>query len=75
VRGFEAGNKWSPAFVAEARKRGMPVYAYTVNDEPTMRHLIEIGVTGIESDALVDLVRVAKDFRAGHLRVAADSRP
>lgn len=75
IRGFEAGNKWSAAFVADARAHGMPVYAYTVNDEPTMRHLIEIGVAGIETDALSDLVRTAKRLSPSFPRVAMHSRP
>jgi glycerophosphoryl diester phosphodiesterase len=38
------------AFIAEAHKHGMPVYVFTINDEPTLRSLIAMGVDGIETD-------------------------
>jgi glycerophosphoryl diester phosphodiesterase len=42
------------------RKAGVPVFVWTINDEPTMRGLIEAGVTGIVTDfpqRLVPLLR------------------
>ena len=56
---FEIPNA-TPAFIADAQARGMPVYAYTINDEPTMRQLIEGGVDGIETDDPALAVRVAR---------------
>lgn len=46
---FEIPN-WSPAFIAAAHAHKMPVYVYTVNDEPTIRRLLDAGVDGIETD-------------------------
>ncbi len=56
---FEIPNA-TPAFIADAHARGMPVYAYTINDEPTMRRLIEGGVDGIETDDPALAIRVAR---------------
>ena len=50
ITGFEVGANWSPEFVAAAHVHGLPVYAYTINDGPIMRKLIEMGVDGIETD-------------------------
>jgi glycerophosphoryl diester phosphodiesterase len=50
ISGFEVGANWSPEFVAAAHAYGLPVYAYTINDGPIMRKLIEMGVDGIETD-------------------------
>ena len=47
---LEIGANWSREFVAAANAHGLAVYAYTINDEPTMRELIEMGVDGIETD-------------------------
>jgi len=62
VWGFELGDDWPPSFVAEARFKGWPVIAYTVNDEPTMRSLIEMGVTAIETDDPKLLLRVKREL-------------
>ncbi len=37
-------------FVMRAQKAGFPIYIWTVNDEPTMVKLIEMGVDGIITD-------------------------
>jgi len=50
VGGFEIGECWPPRFIQGARHAGMVVFAYTVNDEGTMRRLIRMGVDGIETD-------------------------
>jgi len=60
VWGFELGDDWPSSFIAEARFKGWPVLAYTVNDEPTMRSLIEMGVTAIETDDPKLLLRVKR---------------
>ena len=38
------------AFVAAAHKRGLVVHAWTIDDEPTMARLLEMGVDGIVTD-------------------------
>jgi glycerophosphoryl diester phosphodiesterase len=50
VRGFEVGDAWQEDFIAAAHAEGMPVYAYTVNDEAALRALLARGVDGIETD-------------------------
>lgn len=62
IAGFDMAN-WSPAFVAAAHAHGMPVYAFTVNDETAMRELIEIGVDGIETDFPGLLLRLINQTR------------
>ena len=62
VWGFELGDDWPSSFVAEARFKGWPVIAYTVNDESTMRSLIEMGVTAIETDDPKLLVRLKREL-------------
>ena len=58
---FEIANA-SPSFIAAAHQHGMPVWAYTVNDEATMRTLIESGIDGIETDDPSLAVRVATEL-------------
>jgi glycerophosphoryl diester phosphodiesterase len=41
------------------RKYGLKVVPYTVDDEPTMQHVIDLGVDGLISDDPTLLVRVA----------------
>lgn len=62
VWGFELGDEWPSSFIAEARFKGWPVIAYTVNDEPTMRSLIEMGVTSIETDDPKLLLRIKREL-------------
>ena len=58
---FEIANA-SPSFIAAAHQHGMPVWAYTVNNEATMRTLIESGIDGIETDNPSLAVRVATEL-------------
>ena len=60
--GFEFGDDWPPAFIGDAVSHGVPVIAYTVNDEPTMRRLIELGVSGIETDDPSLLLKVVSSL-------------
>lgn len=46
--------------VPELERRGLRVVPYTVNDEPTMQHVIDLGVDGIISDYPERLQLVAK---------------
>jgi glycerophosphoryl diester phosphodiesterase len=45
-------------FVKAAHRAGLPVHVWTVNDEPTMIDLLELGVDGIMSDRIALLQRV-----------------
>ena len=46
----------TPAMVAEAHAAGLRVMPYTVDNEPMMRHLVEMGVDGLITDR-PDLLR------------------
>lgn len=51
VRGFNsAAGSVNAEFMREAARRGMPVFAWTVNDPAEMRRLAALGVTGILTD-------------------------
>ncbi len=47
-------------FVRAAHRAGLPVHVWTINDEPTMSDLLDLGVDGIMSDRL----RLLKDVFA-----------
>ena len=53
----------TPESIAMAHRHGVEVHVWTVNDEPTMRELLEMGVEGIFSD-----------FPSLALKVAASGR-
>jgi glycerophosphoryl diester phosphodiesterase len=40
----------TPKFLAAARRRDMPVHVWTIDDESTMRSLLDLGVDGIMTD-------------------------
>ena len=42
----------TPRFIAAARRAGLPVHVWTINDETTINELLELGVDGIMSDRL-----------------------
>ena len=48
-------------FVEEAHRRNMPVHVWTVDDEASMRRLLDLGVDGIQSDRPDVLARVLSD--------------
>jgi phosphoglycerol transferase MdoB-like AlkP superfamily enzyme/glycerophosphoryl diester phosphodiesterase len=62
--GVDIGEVWHGSFVTGAVRRRLPVFAYTVNDEPSMRRLIEHGITGIETDRPELLLRIATSLGA-----------
>ena len=63
VAGFEVAHEsLNAAFVDAAHRHRMPVYAFTVNDEPTLRRLISMGVDAIETDDPTLLVRLRSEL-------------
>jgi len=48
-------------FLAEAHRRNLPVHVWTVDDEPLMRHLLDLGVDGIQTDRPDVLSRVLSE--------------
>jgi glycerophosphoryl diester phosphodiesterase len=66
IRGLELEGGWSRELIAAAQAHGLTVYAYTINDQATMRRLIEMGVDGIETDDPAMLLGVLEELvRAG----------
>jgi glycerophosphoryl diester phosphodiesterase len=62
----EVRNGWrivSPRFVRLARRAGMPVHVWVVNDEADMRRLLEWGVTGIISDTPDTAIKIVNEKR------------
>ena len=49
--------------IGKARDAKLRVHVWTVNDEATMRHLINLGVDGIITDAPSLLLRVARELK------------
>jgi glycerophosphoryl diester phosphodiesterase len=52
----------TPHFVRAAHRRGLPVHVWTINDEPTMHRLLDLGVDGIMTDRL-ELLRDVLESR------------
>ena len=52
----------SKSFVDNAHKRNIAVHYWTINDEETMRRLIEIGADGIMTDYPHKLARVYSEY-------------
>ncbi len=57
-RGFRV---MTPRFLAAARRHGLPVQAWTINDRQTMERLIEIGVDAIMTDEAERLKSLLQD--------------
>ena len=45
----------TPRFIARAKRRSIPVYAWTIDDATEMARLIDLGVDGIMADQIDDL--------------------
>ena len=54
----------SPRFVRDARRRGVPVHVWTVNEATTMERLLEWGVDGLITDRPDRAARVLAEQRA-----------
>ncbi len=52
----------SPRLLSRAHKLGIKVHYWTINDEATMRHLIELGADGIITDYPDRAVKVLKEM-------------
>jgi glycerophosphoryl diester phosphodiesterase len=50
-------------FVAAAHRAHLPVHVWTINDEPTIERLLDLGVDGIMSDRLALLLGVLRRHR------------
>ena len=42
----------TPRFLATAHRAGLQVHVWTVDDPPTMNHLLDLGVDGIMTDRI-----------------------
>jgi glycerophosphoryl diester phosphodiesterase len=65
-------------FLSEAHRRNIPVHVWTVDDEPLMRRLLEMGVDGIQTDRPDVLARVLTEVAGrppppAHRTVAASA--
>ncbi len=58
-------------FVRAAHRAGLPVHVWTVNDEPTMHRLLDLGVDGI----MTDRPRLLRDVLAARGLGLAGERP
>ncbi|HVE62658.1 MAG TPA: glycerophosphodiester phosphodiesterase [Mycobacteriales bacterium] len=58
---FEGVEVVTEEFVDDAHARGLAVHVWTINDEKTMRWLIDIGVDGIMTDVPTLLERILKE--------------
>lgn len=58
-------------FVRAAHRAGLPVHVWTVNDEPTMHRLLDLGVDGI----MTDRPRLLREVLAGRSARAAAAQP
>lgn len=57
----------SPELIAELRSAGKQIFSWTVNAEPEMRRLAQLGVDGIISDDTVHLCRVLGGHRGARV--------
>ncbi len=64
----------SPALLTRARRSGLPVHVWTINDPVQMKHLAAMGVDGIMTDRLSLLLDVLEEHTTGTGAGTASSR-
>ena len=53
----------TPDFVKQMKKRGCVIMVWTINDEPTMRRLFEMGVDSVMTDDPATVIKVAEEMK------------
>ncbi len=64
----------TPSFIARSHALRLQVHAWTVNDQPTMQRLLDLGVDGIMTDETVALREVLTARRQWHPREPANQQ-
>src|SRR6266567_6205696 len=63
----------TPSFIGRSHALGLQVHAWTVNDQPSMQRLLDLGVDGIMTDETVVLREVLSARGQWHTRLPAES--
>ena len=63
----------TPSFISRAQALGLQVHAWTVNDQPSMQRLLDLGVDGIMTDETVALRELLTARGQWHPRLPAES--
>jgi glycerophosphoryl diester phosphodiesterase len=63
----------TPAFIGRSHALGLQVHAWTVNDQPSMQRLLDLGVDGIMTDETVALRELLTARGQWHPRLPAES--
>jgi glycerophosphoryl diester phosphodiesterase len=63
----------TPSFIGRSHALGLQVHAWTVNDQPSMQRLLDLGVDGIMTDETVALRELLTARGQWHPRLPAES--